>query len=229
MKIYQLEDATAGVIFKKHSPKLYKAVKDELEKVEHGQSVSTGFIDAMYESGIVPDECPIFNPLILDMDMCLAISISNKKQFGFEDMDKMRSEFIELFNAHVNDGEEIPEDNILKKLLSEDKNSKHRHPIEHWTKDVTEYELDDGDLYDELYDYTLDDEDDEEEEPREACQIYHIKNARDLFKYKSIALSYYYYCHEYYVATKYILDDFLERAYIDVTKGKEISPKTFMV
>ena len=225
MKIYQLEDAKAGVIFRKTSPKLYKAIKDELKKVEKGKTISTGFIDAMYEAGIVPDGCPFFNPLILDMDMCLAIIISNKMQIDLSDMDKFRSEFIELFNENVNSGEEIPEDNILKKLLSDDKALKDRQPISHWTKDVSEYEFGDKNFFDDMFD----DGDETEDEALEECQIYHIKNPRDLFKYKSVALAYYYYCHEYYIATQCLLDDFLDRTYIDVTRGKEISPETLTV
>ncbi|MBP3783863.1 MAG: hypothetical protein J6I68_11510 [Butyrivibrio sp.] len=225
MKIYQLEDAKAGVIFRKTSPKLYKAIKDELKKVEKGKTISMGFIDAMYEAGIVPDGCPFFNPLILDMDMCLAIIISNKMQIDLSDMDKIRSEFIELFNENVNSGEEISEDNILRKLLSEEDDSKGRQPISHWTKDVSKYEFEDKSFYDDMFD----DGDETEDEALEECHIYHIKNPRDLFKYKNVALAYYYYCHEYYIATKYILDDFLDRTYIDVTRGKEILPATLTV
>lgn len=225
MKIYQLEDAKAGVIFRKTSPKLYKAIKDELKKVEKGKTISMGFIDAMHEAGIVPDGCPFFNPLILDMDMCLAIIISNKMQIDLSDMDKIRSEFIKLFNKNDNSGEEISEDNILKKLLSEEDDSKDRQPISHWTKDVSKYEFGDKSFYDDMFDDDVETED----EALEECHIYHIKNPKDLFKYKGVALAYYYYCHEYYIATKYILDDFLDRTYTDVTRGKEILPATLTV
>lgn len=210
MKIYQLEDIKAGVIFRNTSPKLYDAIKNELRKVELGKGVSEGFIDAMYKAGIIPDGNNFFSPLVFDMGAIIVIIISNK-QIEYTDIIRIRSKFIELFSKDAAAGEEIPEDSILKSLLSEEEKSKQRRPVKQVIRAVSGCKCKDNNFCD--------------MEPSEGCQIYHIKNPRDIFRYKPVALAYYYYCHEYYIATKYILDDFLDRAYIDVTKGKEISPK----
>ena len=52
--------------------------------------------------------------------------------------------------------------------------------------------------------------------------IYKLKDKRDIFKYKDMSKNFYIFAGDYYVEAKegVILDDFLDRAALDVTKGK---------
>lgn len=213
MKIYRFEEGRAGIIERKTSPKLFRSIRVFCMTLERARnkSINEDFVDGLIEIGLASPGQTAFNPNIIDMDEYIAIVMMDDP-FRDNDGNELKDIVEECRRGDFGEAEWVDDEELLSHIRLSGKNTS-QLPVYNWSQERGDVEADTGE------------NNDVKEEKREWF-VYKLKKPQDIFKYKNVATSFYYFKHEYYILSHYLLDDFLERVYVNVTVGREILPET---
>lgn len=204
MKIYELEDGKATVVYKAESPQLYKAIKNELAVAAISGSISEGFLKALSDTKMTPDNAGTITPAIIEWEEHLAIIVPSSKMPDRLKLEAMERIVMGNLNKYAKSFSEI-DDNVFLKNLEEGAGESSRSPVSNWKEERIPVER---------------------TSVKEKYNVYKLNSYRDIFMFEKEAVVFYYFCHEYYIVTRYLLDDFLDRSNKNVFLGKKILPES---
>lgn len=199
MKIYQLGCAKAGVIEKRANENLYNSLISMIK----GEQDSSHFADALFKSGLAPRGMTALQPMILASEESITIIVPQEEHTSHSELNKLRKDITKLLSKNKEPGEgpisEVSDEDFLTYLSDESESEYNTFKTREENICVESSESHD-------------------------CRIYKLNRPGDVFKFKNVAMAFYYYDHEYYILTESLLDDFLEQTFKDVTAGREILP-----
>lgn len=212
MKIYRFEEGRVGIIEREASPKLFRSIRVFFMALERAanKSINEDFVDGLVEIGLASPMQNAFNPNIIDMDEYIAIVMMDDP-FRKNSPDELAKITVKCVRGDFGEGEWVDDEELLSHIRLGGKNTS-QLPVYNWSQEKGDIEADTSES------------NDVKEEKREWF-VYKLKKPQDIFKYRDVATSFYYYKHEYYILTHYLLDDFLKRVYVNVTVGREILPE----